>query len=230
MWKSLSCVQLFATPWTIQSIEFSKPEYWSGWPFPTPGDLPNPGIEPRSPTLQADFLPAEPQGKPHMFKRQSWISKLGQTPFHASHHQVSMQGYLNLPWCLKPRDAVFHQYTCYVFSSLWSAPPHLPLCHRFRLCLYLLRWFRISHTDCNLLSPLYQLSSASCLSFQFNLKLKMMTPALHSEHTKSHSLFLHKTPHSPASTLCCILCHPPCPPWNHFLFPCLIQQPPVTDP
>ena len=56
-------VQLFATPWTIQSMEFSRPEYWSGWPFPFPGDLPNPEIEPRSPALQVDFLPAEPQRK-----------------------------------------------------------------------------------------------------------------------------------------------------------------------
>ena len=45
-------------------MEFSKPEYCSGWPFPFPGDLPNPGIKPRSPILQADSLPAEPQGKP----------------------------------------------------------------------------------------------------------------------------------------------------------------------
>ena len=59
-----SCLTLFATPWTLQSMEFSRPEYWSEWPFPSPGDLPNPGIEPRSPTLQADSLPAEPQGKP----------------------------------------------------------------------------------------------------------------------------------------------------------------------
>ena len=42
---------------------FSRPEYWSGQPFPSSGDLPNPGIEPRSPTLQADSLPAEPPGK-----------------------------------------------------------------------------------------------------------------------------------------------------------------------
>ena len=53
-----------ATPWTIQSMEFSRPEYWSGQPLPSPGDLPNPGIKPRSPTLQTDSLPAEPQGKP----------------------------------------------------------------------------------------------------------------------------------------------------------------------
>ena len=54
--KSLSRVQLFATPWTVayqasQSMGFSRQEYWSGLPFPSPGDLPDPGIEPRSPTL-----------------------------------------------------------------------------------------------------------------------------------------------------------------------------------
>ena len=43
-------------------MAFSRPEYWSGQPFPPPEYLPNPGIEPRSPTLQADSLPAEPQG------------------------------------------------------------------------------------------------------------------------------------------------------------------------
>ena len=63
--KLLSRVRLFATPWTVahqapQSMEFSRQEYWSGVPFPSPGDLPNPGIEPRSPTLQADTLPSEP--------------------------------------------------------------------------------------------------------------------------------------------------------------------------
>ena len=60
-WKSLSCVRLLVTPW---AMEFSRPEHWTGYPFPSPGDLPNPGIEPRSPALQADSLPAEPQGKP----------------------------------------------------------------------------------------------------------------------------------------------------------------------
>ena len=45
-------------------MEFSRPEYWSGLPFPSPGDLPNPAIKPRSPTLQVYSLPAEPQGKP----------------------------------------------------------------------------------------------------------------------------------------------------------------------
>ena len=63
-WKSLSCVWLFATSWTVQSMGFSRPEYRSVQPFPSPGDPPNPGIKPRSPALQADSLPAEPQQKP----------------------------------------------------------------------------------------------------------------------------------------------------------------------
>ena len=63
----LSCARLFATLWTVAykaplSMEFSRQEYWSGLPFPSPGDLPDPGIEPRSPTLWADALPSEPQG------------------------------------------------------------------------------------------------------------------------------------------------------------------------
>ena len=67
--KSLSRVQLFATPWTIAYkaplfTEFSRQEYCSGLPFPSPGDLPHPGIEPRSPALQADTSLSEPPGKP----------------------------------------------------------------------------------------------------------------------------------------------------------------------
>ena len=67
--KSLSRVRLFATPWMIAyqalwSMGFSRQEYWSGLPFPSLGDLPNLGIEPRSPALQTDTLPSEPLGKP----------------------------------------------------------------------------------------------------------------------------------------------------------------------
>ena len=68
-WKVLSHVRLFATPWTIQAMKFSRPEYWNGEPFPSPGDLPKSGTEPRSPSLQANSLPAEPQGS-HTHSRQ----------------------------------------------------------------------------------------------------------------------------------------------------------------
>ena len=66
--KSLSRVRLFATSWTVAyqappSMGFSRQECWSGLPFSSPGDLPDPGIEPGSPALQADALPSEPPGK-----------------------------------------------------------------------------------------------------------------------------------------------------------------------
>ena len=68
--KSLSHVQLFAAPWTVAyqaspSMGFSRQEYWSGLPFPSPGDLPDPGIEPRSPALEADALTSEPRNYSH---------------------------------------------------------------------------------------------------------------------------------------------------------------------
>ena len=61
-------VWLFKTPWTVAhqaplSMGFSGKEYWSGLPFSSPGDPPNPGIKPGSPGLQADSLPSEPPGK-----------------------------------------------------------------------------------------------------------------------------------------------------------------------
>ena len=68
--KSLNRVRLFATLWTYVayqaslSMGFSRQEYWSGLPFPSPGDLPNPGIELGSPASEADTLTSEPPGKP----------------------------------------------------------------------------------------------------------------------------------------------------------------------
>ena len=67
--QSLSRVQLFATSWTVAhqatlSMEFSKQEYWNGLPFPSPGDLPDPGIEPASFSLAGGFFPTEPPGNP----------------------------------------------------------------------------------------------------------------------------------------------------------------------
>ena len=64
------------TPWTVAhqaplSMGFSRQEHWSGLPFPSPGDLPNPGIKPGSPTLWADSLPSEPLGKP-LLEHEDW--------------------------------------------------------------------------------------------------------------------------------------------------------------
>ena len=84
--KSLSCLRLFATPWTVAyqappSMEFSRQEYWSGLPFPAPGDLPDLGIEPRSPALRADTLPSEPPGKPWSSVGGAKISVFGHLVF-----------------------------------------------------------------------------------------------------------------------------------------------------
>ena len=70
--KSLTRDRLFATPWTVAhqvppSMEFSRQEYWSGLPFPSPGDLPDPGTESGFPALQADALLSEPPRKPHAY-------------------------------------------------------------------------------------------------------------------------------------------------------------------
>ena len=85
----LSCTQLFVIPWTVAhqaplSIEFSRQKYWSGLPFPSPGDLPNPGIESQSPALQADSLPPEPPEKPEM-------AMLGRGNSRMMHTQLSGQ-------------------------------------------------------------------------------------------------------------------------------------------
>jgi len=67
--ESCSVISDSAIPWTVVyqaplSMEFSRQEHWSGLLFPSPGYLPDPGIKPRSPALQADSLPSEPPGKP----------------------------------------------------------------------------------------------------------------------------------------------------------------------
>ena len=107
----LSCVHLFVTPWTMDHqaplcMEFSRQEYWSVWPFPSPGDLPSPGTEPTSPTLAGRFFTTEPPGKPC--------------------NQIIMMS-RTLNWQPKFR---FHQlslYTCFIpvldpIKELWSYP------------------------------------------------------------------------------------------------------------
>ena len=83
--KSVSHVQLFVTPWAVAykaplSMGFSRQEYWSGLPFLSPEDLPDSGIEPGSPTLQAEALASEPPGKPsqpqYSLERLMWNLKL----------------------------------------------------------------------------------------------------------------------------------------------------------
>ena len=90
---SRSVLSNFAKPWTVAhlaplSMEFSRQEYWSGWPFSSPGDLPHPGIEPGSPTLQADSLLSEPTGKPN--QDSTIVQLLGSTKdtFETHGHEI----------------------------------------------------------------------------------------------------------------------------------------------
>ena len=108
----LSHVRLFAIPWTVayrppQFMEFSRQEYWSGLPFPSPWDLPDPGIEPGSPALRADTLPSEPPGKSIALQTtfekrpiESGFQTDGKT-FSSSHNKMKHK--LNVHW-----DIIFH--------------------------------------------------------------------------------------------------------------------------
>ena len=113
-------------------MEFSRPEYWSGYPFPSPEDIPNPGIEPRFPALQANSSPAELQGKPkntgvgslsllqRIFLTQE--SKHGLLHFRRILYQLSYQGSPNegltgiktksMPERISQHCLVFYVYFC----------------------------------------------------------------------------------------------------------------------
>ena len=119
--KSLSHVRLFATPWTVAlqappSMGFSRQEYWSGLPFPSPGYLPDPGIEPRSPALQADALTSEP---PTCNSVSLWRRQWHPTPVllpGKSHGQRSLVGYS--PWGREESDTTERLHFPFSFSCI----------------------------------------------------------------------------------------------------------------
>ena len=103
-------------------MEFFRPEYGSGWPFPSPGDLPNPEINPRSPTLQVDSLPAEPQWKPKSIGVGSLSFLQGIFPT-----QESNQGLLHCRWILyqlsyegSPMQESWSRFLCFPPGDLHS--------------------------------------------------------------------------------------------------------------
>ena len=130
--KSLSCVWLFATPWTAAyqappSMGFSRQEYWSGLPFPSPGDLFDTGIKPRSPAFQADALTSEP---PVQFNSVQSLSRvrLFVTPWIAARHAS-----LSITNCwsslkLRSIESVMlssHLILCHHLFLLPSIPPSI---------------------------------------------------------------------------------------------------------
>ena len=126
--KSLSCVQLFATSWTVAhqappSMEFSRQEYWIGMSFPSPGALPDPGIEPGSSALPADALSSEPPGKQGKSLCNTSL-QLPLLPFHSPHDSHS--------------KALFpiRLHTPYDTTGSWLSGPHL------RNSTYRKAWFK----------------------------------------------------------------------------------------
>ena len=116
----LSQIRLFLTPWTIACqaplfTEFPRQEYWSGFPFPSPGDLPNPGMEPVSPTLQTDSLPSQPLGKPNWLEHLFW--------WHLA-KEMSMQKFFAFSWILWVLY-VFKMPGPYQIHDLWILSPIL---------------------------------------------------------------------------------------------------------
>ena len=117
----LSHVRLFVTPWTVAyqapNMGFSRQEYWSGLPFPSPGDLPDPGVEPSSPALWTDALPPEPPGSRWLFPTPRDLPNPGIEPA------------LCLPFLLHCQQVLYHQchlgsptYYCTIYYVyFWSA-------------------------------------------------------------------------------------------------------------
>ena len=121
--KSLSRIQLFVTPWTVAyraplSMEFSRQEYWSRLPFPSPEDLPDPGLEPRSPALEADALLSEPQGKCIYI----YICIHTHTHTHLTASGFSCRT-LDLHWVLVPGPAIEPMFPALQGGFLTTGPP-----------------------------------------------------------------------------------------------------------
>ena len=118
---------------------FSRPEYWSGQPFSFPGDLPKPGIEPRSPALQADSLPAEPQGKPSQFKLRNMLS--GESGIRHYIKNLTLGYYLAAKVLLftvqeMQRNQAFKMdVPTLFFSNIYQATSGLSCCRHDLLCV-----------------------------------------------------------------------------------------------
>ena len=96
-----------------QSREFSRPEYWNEYPIPSPADLPDPGIEPVSPALQADSLPAELPGNPEA----AVYLQINTMDHQITERPVSMEPYLCSGW---DQIHCLDKYICALACAKWS--------------------------------------------------------------------------------------------------------------
>ena len=177
----LSCIQLFATPWTVAhqaplSMGFFRPEYWSGLPFPSPGDLHDPGIKLGSPTLQADSLPSESQGRPiaqgrgfHPQEEGSFGSRmwglLWGYMFVAQSLCLGRGGQKSCPNLVVNLDTATNE----LWDLSWSQLPHCK------------KWLTIPSLHITHIHPLLYISP---------------THIIHTHHTHTDTIHTHTTQHS----------------------------------
>ena len=142
--KLLSHVRLFATPWTVahqapSSMEFSRQEYWSGLPFLSPGDFPNPGIKPRSPALRAYALLSEAPGKvlyryPVKSSQCSFPGRLivlSETPLNLLHQRVENHVFFWATWKYhrEKLNFIYHVasfFPKHLLEGNWQGDSHFP--------------------------------------------------------------------------------------------------------
>ena len=155
MCEPLGHVWLFATPWVqtpgynlpgSSSMDFSRQEYWSGLPFPSPGDLPNPGIEPGSPVLQADSFTTEPWGKSLKWSEShSVVSDSLRSHGHTIHGilQARILEWLAFPFSRgssQPRDWTKVSHIAGGFFTSWAMREALTLVRYAILSNLYLQW------------------------------------------------------------------------------------------
>ena len=172
-------------------MEFSKPEYWSELPFPSPGDLSNPRIKPRSPARQVDSLPAEPPGKPKntgldslsLLQRIFLTQELNQGLLHCRWilYQLSYQGSPSLSVYLTPFSHLQHQITDndmeYIIDQL--SDPNFSYLFESS-CIHFLLSFDFKHLPCQFPT----MTQPICLSSLFLF-------SGYSEYTAVHLIFLY---------------------------------------
>ena len=156
----LSRVSLFVTPWTVAyqaplSMEFSRQEYWCGLPFSLPGDLPNPGIEPRSAALQANSLLPEPPGKP--------VESVCVCVCVCNAQKAAVAGELlrgpaspsPTPTSPLPAPSVWlPMHSHCLFGYIWEWPSHCGLAHRASTQAVCVLVFLKAHIEVNKTTPL----------------------------------------------------------------------------
>ena len=156
--KLLSRVRLFATPWTVAcqallSMGFSRQEYWSGLPFPSPGYLPDPGIEPGCPALEADALTSEPPGK-----SREWQTTSAFLPLESHEQYEKAVHYMTFLFC-NWKFLTFDHLHSFLLTLIPTSGNHQPIvCACEPRFLFLLLFFPLQIIHMNKITQCFSFS------------------------------------------------------------------------